>query len=56
MDQQADVFSFAMTAYELLHRRLILTTVLEKHFGASFEEKELALFEYASAVATQGYR
>ena len=53
---KADVFSFAMAMYELVHRRLILSTILEKHFGSSFEEKELALYEYASAVATQGYR
>ena len=53
---KADVFSFVMAMYELVHRRLILSTILEKHFGSSFEERELALFEYATAVATQGFR
>ena len=53
---KADVFSFAMAMYELVHRRLILSTILEKHFGSSFEEKELALYEYATAVAKEGFR
>ena len=55
-NMKADVFSFAMAMYELVHRRLILSTILEKHFGSSFEEKELALYEYATAVAKEGFR
>ncbi len=52
---QADVFSFAMVMYELLHRRVIVLSILEKHFGASFERKERAIYEYAESVA-RGYR
>ena len=33
-NQTADIFSFAIVCYELLHRRLILSSILEKHFGA----------------------
>ena len=52
---QADVFSFAIVCYELLHRRLILSSILEKHFGADADAVTEAIGEYASAVAA-GYR
>ena len=53
--QQADVFSFAVTCWEILHRRLIVHMVLDEHFRASSQKKEEAVMEYASAVAA-GYR
>lgn len=46
-NHKADVFSFAIVCYELLHRRLILSSILEKHFGAShhvIEKVRLGLF------------
>ncbi|KAG1659741.1 hypothetical protein FOA52_006011 [Chlamydomonas sp. UWO 241] len=54
-NHKADVFSFAMCAYELLHRRLMLLTIMEQHFGAPLEVKQKAVFEYARSVAA-GYR
>ena len=52
---QADVFSFGVVCYELLHRRLILSSILEKNFGASARVLESATVEYASSVAA-GFR
>lgn len=54
-NQQADVFSFAITCYEILHRELIINMVLEPHIRSSHHQKERAVIEYASAVAA-GYR
>jgi hypothetical protein len=54
-NQQADVFSFAITCYEIIHRRLIVHMILEAHFRSSHQQKEIAVVEYASAVAA-GYR
>lgn len=55
-NHKADVFSFAVTCYELLHRQLILSAILDKMpVGASHEEIEVAILEYASAVSA-GYR
>ncbi len=33
LSTQADVFSFAMVCYEMIHRRLILTGIMEKNMG-----------------------
>ena len=52
---QADVFSFGIVCYELLHRRQIISSVLERHFGSSPRVVEAAIVEYAAAVAA-GYR
>jgi len=59
-NEKADVFSFGMCLFELLSRKLIISTVLEnlaaqQPRGTSFEEKEEAILEYAQAVAA-GYR
>lgn len=55
-NHKADVFSFAVTCYELIHRQLILSAILDKMpVGASHEEIEVAILEYASAVSA-GYR
>ena len=54
-NEKVDIFSFAMVMYELLHRRLILTSILEKNMGADAYEMEQAIMDYAAAVAG-GYR
>ena len=54
-NEKVDIFSFAMVMYEMLHRRLILTSILEKNMGADGEEMEQAITDYAAAVAG-GYR
>jgi serine/threonine protein kinase len=56
---QADVFSFGICLYEMLHRTLLLLTILQKETAknprASFSDKEAAIMEYVQAVAA-GYR
>jgi serine/threonine protein kinase len=56
-NEKADVFSFAMVMYELLHRRTIMDHIIEMNPRASAtdEEMEHAIAVYAQMVAN-GHR
>ncbi|KAG1659742.1 hypothetical protein FOA52_006012 [Chlamydomonas sp. UWO 241] len=58
-NQKADVFSFGICLYEMVHRTLLLLTILQKETAknprATFADKEAAIMEYVQAVAA-GYR
>ncbi|GAX77010.1 hypothetical protein CEUSTIGMA_g4457.t1 [Chlamydomonas eustigma] len=54
-NHKADVFSFGVALYELMHRRLVQDAIIAKHPNASPEQLEHAVYLHAQAVS-QGYR
>ena len=52
---KADVFSFGICLWELVHRRLVFSMIFERNFGAEDERIQKEIFLYAASVST-GYR
>jgi hypothetical protein len=57
-NEKADVFSFSIVLYEMLHRRTIMDHIIELNPRASCsaQEAEAAISAYASMVASHGHR
>ena len=52
---KADVFSFGVCLWELVHRRLVFSMVFERNFGADDQTIQKEIFLHAASVST-GYR
>ena len=52
---KADVFSFGVCLWELVHRRLVFSMIFERNFGADEQRIQKEIFLHAASVST-GYR